>query len=129
MAHLGGMLKRSRIPPEDLNDLASRIASEATSEETPKTTPPQKPEKDPAAVSLGRRGGKKGGPARAKKLSALFTWAPPREYSRSACRRDWSHVAHETAAVLQNSAHQTTEAHGLQSGGQTCTTPLAPINQ
>jgi hypothetical protein len=33
--------------------------------------PPQKPEdagKDPAAVALGRKGGLKGGPARAKKL-------------------------------------------------------------
>ena len=35
-------------------------------------TPLPKPErvKDPAAVSLGRRGGLKGGPARAAKLSA-----------------------------------------------------------
>lgn len=31
--------------------------------------PPPEPEKDPAAVSLGRRGGLKGGPARAAKLT------------------------------------------------------------
>ncbi len=30
----------------------------------------QKPEKNPAAVALGRLGGKKGGPARAAKLTA-----------------------------------------------------------
>jgi len=49
----------------DLNQLAARIVAEATGDE-PKV---QEPEKDPAAVSLGRRGGLKGGPARAAKLT------------------------------------------------------------
>ncbi len=46
--------------------MARAIVDEATG-----NAPPE-PEsgKDPAAVSLGRRGGLKGGPARAKKLSA-----------------------------------------------------------
>ncbi len=46
--------------------MARAIVDEATGEA------PQEPEsgKDPAAVDLGRRGGLKGGPARAKKLSA-----------------------------------------------------------
>lgn len=59
------MPKRSR-KPRDLNAIAKAVVDEATGE-----APPE-PEsgKDPAAVDLGRRGGLKGGPARAKKLSA-----------------------------------------------------------
>jgi len=41
-----------------------------TAEPTEQPQGPPKPEKDPAAVLLGRRGGLKGGPARAKKLTA-----------------------------------------------------------
>jgi hypothetical protein len=48
--------KRSRS--EDVNETAFRVTREATGE------------KNPAAVALGRLGGKKGGPARAAKLSA-----------------------------------------------------------
>lgn len=44
-----------------MNQLAARLVAEATGE---------KPEKNPAAVALGRLGGQRGGPARAKKLSA-----------------------------------------------------------
>lgn len=48
---------------EDANQIAARIIGEITGEiEKPKP-------KDPAAVSLGRRGGLKGGKARADKLS------------------------------------------------------------
>ena len=47
--------------PSDPNALAASIVQEATGEE--------KPKKNPHAVALGRLGGKKGGPARAKKLS------------------------------------------------------------
>jgi hypothetical protein len=59
------MPKRSS-KPRDLNKLAVAIVAEATGDLSaePKST------KDPAAVSLGRRGGLKGGPARAAKLSA-----------------------------------------------------------
>lgn len=49
--------------PEDINLLAKLIVEEATKE-----TPEEKPKKNPAAVALGRLGGKKGGPARARKL-------------------------------------------------------------
>jgi hypothetical protein len=52
---------------EDLNQLAARIVAEATGQR-PKTPDPDAG-KDPAAVSLGRRGGLKGGKARAKNLS------------------------------------------------------------
>jgi len=59
------MPERSSKRPRDLNALARRIVDEATGE-----APPE-PEstKDPAAVELGRKGGLKGGPARAAKLS------------------------------------------------------------
>jgi len=58
------MPKRSSRP-RDLNRLASAIVQEATGEA------PEEPSsgKNPAAVELGRLGGLKGGPARAKKLS------------------------------------------------------------
>jgi hypothetical protein len=58
------MPKRSR-KPADLNRLAASIVGEATD---PDHDPYQG--KNPAAVELGRLGGKKGGKARAAKLSA-----------------------------------------------------------
>jgi len=73
------MPKRSR-KPADVNELAAAIVAEATEEQPPK---------NPAAVALGRLGGLKGGPARAKKLTkkrrseiakkaAAARWATPR---------------------------------------------------
>lgn len=65
------MPKRSR-KPADLNKLAAAIVGDATNEAPSgivldlATTDG----KDPAAVELGRRGGKKGGKARAAKMSA-----------------------------------------------------------
>jgi hypothetical protein len=60
------MPDRSRKRPRDLNALAKQLVDEATSEE-----PPADPYegKNPAAVELGRRGGLKGGKARAAKLT------------------------------------------------------------
>ncbi len=60
------MEKRKRS--SDLNVLASQVVAEATQEEKPIEIPTK--EKNPAAVTLGRLGGLKGGPARAKKLSS-----------------------------------------------------------
>ena len=57
------MPKRSR-KPADLNRLASAIVGDATDEDR---DPYQG--KNPAAVELGRLGGKKGGKARAAKLT------------------------------------------------------------
>jgi hypothetical protein len=59
------MPERSRKRPRDLNVLASDIVDEAT--EGPKPEPEDT--RDPAAVELGRRGGLKGGRARAKRLT------------------------------------------------------------
>lgn len=62
------MPKRSS-KPRDVNSLARSIVDEATGEK-PEAAPDPDTGKDPAAVELGRRGGLKGGKARAKKLSA-----------------------------------------------------------
>jgi len=60
------MPKRSSKGRLDLNQLAKSIVGQATDEEA---AAPEQPEKNPAAVALGRLGGKKGGKARAKKLT------------------------------------------------------------
>lgn len=59
------MPDRSRKRPADLNRLAASIVNDSTDED--KTEPDDG--KDPAAVALGRKGGLKGGKARAAKLS------------------------------------------------------------
>ena len=68
----------------DLNVLASQIVAEATQEEKPTGTLTK--EKNPAAVALGRLGGLKGGPARAKKLSSKKR----KEIARKAAKSRWS---------------------------------------
>ena len=49
---------------KDINQIAKSIVDRATGQKSDEDS-----EKDPAAVSLGRRGGLKGGKARAAKLS------------------------------------------------------------
>lgn len=61
------MPDRSRKRPRDINQLAKFLTDVATGQiEIPKTDEG----KNAAAVALGRRGGLKGGKARAEKLSA-----------------------------------------------------------
>ena len=69
--------------PRDPNELAKQIVDEATGQADP---PEPEPEKDPAAVELGRRGGKKGGKARAAKL----TRKQRQEIARKAAKTRWS---------------------------------------
>ena len=68
------MPDRSRKRPTDINELAAQLVGEATGE-----IEPVDPDagKDPAAVALGRKGGLKGGKARAAKMT-------PEERSESA---------------------------------------------
>ena len=71
-AHNGSMVKKrtgGKPATLDANQFAARITELVTGEPVgaPAAETPAPP-KDPAAVSLGRRGGLKGGPARAKKL-------------------------------------------------------------
>jgi len=61
------MIKKSKTP-RDINQLAAFIVEQATSD--PKPDQPEEPPKNPAAVALGSLGGKKGGKARAEKLTA-----------------------------------------------------------
>lgn len=61
------MPDRSRKRPRDPNQLAKLIVDIATGEAA-ETDPDS--DKNPAAVALGRKGGLKGGKARAEKLSA-----------------------------------------------------------
>jgi hypothetical protein len=61
------MPERSRKRPRDVNELGKLITEIATGE----TADPDPDEgKDPAAVALGRKGGLKGGKARAAKMTA-----------------------------------------------------------
>lgn len=73
------MPKRSSKPPADENEAAAVAIARLTGQEA------ASPAKNPAAVALGRLGGKKGGPARAKKLS------PKRraQIARKAARKRW----------------------------------------
>lgn len=64
------MPRRSRTTDSDQDDpnlMAFRVVQQATGS-IPSKKPPRK-RKNPAAVALGRRGGKKGGKARAAKLT------------------------------------------------------------
>ena len=77
------MPNRSSKRPRDVNSLAKLIADVATGRvELPKT----EDGKDPAAVALGRKGGLKGGKARAEKLSALRR----AEIARRAAAKRWA---------------------------------------
>jgi hypothetical protein len=64
---MGVMPDRSRKRPRDLNSLAASIVGDATDETL--ELEPADDGKDPAAVALGRKGGLKGGKARAAKLT------------------------------------------------------------
>lgn len=77
------MPDRSRKRPRDLNALAASIVNDAT-DEAPE--PEARNGKDPAAVELGRKGGLKGGRARAEKLTS----EQRSEIARKAAGARWS---------------------------------------
>jgi hypothetical protein len=84
MRYSGDMPKRSSKRPRDLNSLAKLIVDTAVGEHPKGDLLPDG--RDPAAVSLGRKGGLKGGKARAQKLS------PKRraEIAKKAATARWS---------------------------------------
>ena len=92
----------------DMNQLAKRILDEATGEE-PKTGPPIV--KNQAAVELGKLGGKKGGAARAAKLS------PERrsEIAKKAASDRWKMPE---ASIQQQDAKASSEAQRNQPTGK-----------
>jgi len=55
--------------PRDVNQLAKLIVDIATGQVEDREPTPEEQGKDPAAVSLGRRGGLKGGKARAQNMT------------------------------------------------------------
>ncbi len=70
--------------PRDPNQLAKLVVDIATGEvEEPKGD--KQPQKDPAAVALGRKGGLKGGRARAERM----TPEERSEAARRAARKRW----------------------------------------
>src|SRR6266404_1799046 len=66
-----GLSGRKNDPkrPRDPNQLAKSIIDIATGQKPDRDPTPEEQGKDPAAVSLGRKGGLKGGKARAAKLT------------------------------------------------------------
>ena len=72
------MHKRSRMP-SDANALAAAIVGKATGQK------PKRRRKNPAAVALGRKGGLKGGKARAAALSP----AQRSEIAKKAAQKRW----------------------------------------
>jgi len=81
------MPKRSskkRKGKQDVNTLANLIVEEATGE-TPVPAEPEDSGKDPIAVELGRRGGLKGGKARAENM----TKKQRSEAARKAAKARW----------------------------------------
>jgi hypothetical protein len=83
------MPERSRRP-RDVNELASRLVDEATGA-APKYDPDEG--KDPAAVALGRKGGLKGGKARA----ASMTPEQRKEAAKKAAQARWKRDSDTTS--------------------------------
>jgi hypothetical protein len=76
-------MKKSKTP-KDLNQLAAFIVEQATSD--PKPDLSDEPQKNQAAVELGRLGGRKGGKARAEKL----TPEQRKEIAQKAAKARWN---------------------------------------
>jgi hypothetical protein len=74
--------KKKPKRPRDLSLLAKKIVDLTTEGEPAE----EFSDKNPHAVALGRLGGKKGGPARAKKMSA----EERKEAARKAAKARWS---------------------------------------
>jgi hypothetical protein len=79
------MPDRSRKRPRDPNQLGKLIVDIATGEVE---DTPEDDGKDPAAVALGRRGGRKGGKARAAKM----TPEQRSESAKKAAEARWTHA-------------------------------------
>jgi hypothetical protein len=86
------MPERSPKRPRDPNQLGKLIVDLATGQASEARVDDGK---DPAAVSLGRRGGLKGGPARAAKL----TPAQRQASARKAARARWAKAGPKAAEV------------------------------
>ena len=72
--------------PRDLNQWAKRMVDIATGEANDTPATPEDEGKDPAAVSLGRKGGLKGGKARAASMTAERR----AEIAKKAAKKRWN---------------------------------------
>jgi hypothetical protein len=79
------MVRKRSSKPEDEVQAAFEVMQRIIEKTETLPEPTAERQKDPAAVSLGRRGGLKGGPARAKALSAKRR----REIARNAIAARW----------------------------------------
>jgi hypothetical protein len=79
------MPRRSSKKPTDAQENAKQTASQSADAPAPPDPAPPADGKNPAAVALGRLGGKKGGDARAKKLTA----EQRREIAKKAAEARW----------------------------------------
>jgi hypothetical protein len=79
------MRKRSSKRQKDTQELARHVFDAVVPDAEPTPAPEPVKEKNPAAVALGRLGGKKGGPARAAKLTAKRR----AEIAREAAQKRW----------------------------------------
>ena len=88
--HILIMAEKHPKRPRDLNQWAKRMVDIATGDvEDREPIPLDDPTKDPAAVALGRKGGLKGGKARADSLT------PPerKKIAADAAKKRWEHKA------------------------------------
>jgi hypothetical protein len=83
--HNAGMTEKHPKRPRDLNQWAKHMLDIATGAIEDREPTPEEQGKDPAAVSLGRRGGLKGGKARAESM----TPERRREIAKAAARKRW----------------------------------------
>lgn len=84
------MPKRSSKRQKDIQELARHVLDTVVPDaEAPPEPEPPKHEKNPAAVALRKLGGKKGGPARAAKLTA----EQRREIAKKAAAKRWGKSA------------------------------------
>jgi hypothetical protein len=78
--------KPQKRKPRDINELAFSIVESLTSEDDVKAESIEAEEEERDAVILGRKGGKKGGKARAQKLSPEHRAA----IAKKAAKKRWS---------------------------------------
>ena len=74
--------------PRDLNMWAKRMTDIVSGEVEDREPTPEEQGKDPAAVALGRKGGLKGGKARASKLTPKQRSAAARAAAKARWSRD-----------------------------------------
>jgi hypothetical protein len=84
--------KASKTRPRDSNPLGKLIVDISTGKAEDRKPTPEEQGKDPAAVSLGRRGGLKGGKARAQSTSAERR----REIVKKAAAWQWNRSSDNT---------------------------------